>query len=151
MFFFVGGVDSGIRKVIQKSVGPCLRCSGSVDLVETAHTFKAFFVPVWSFSPKEMVHCSSCGFLSSLKDYSDIQALATRPDSPSEGSPCWWGVQESRDGPYPCAVHREPWQGNKGPPNLFPGPPGERSLRSRQRSAVRFGRPAPHPPTSGRL
>ena len=65
-FFFIGGVEPTVHKTIQSSVRPCPNCrEGNIDLVEVANTFKAFFIPVWTFedSRRQVLRCNHCGFL----------------------------------------------------------------------------------------
>jgi rubredoxin len=64
--FFIGGVKPTVQKTIQSSVQPCPSClEGNLDLVEVANTFKAFFIPVWTFgdSRRQVLRCRQCGFL----------------------------------------------------------------------------------------
>lgn len=62
-FFFMGGLEPTIGRKIASSVAPCLHCQGSMDLVEAGKTLTLFFIPVWTFAPKEQLHCSRCSFL----------------------------------------------------------------------------------------
>jgi hypothetical protein len=61
-FFFVGGVEPTVKQTIQTSVAPCPNChEGSMDLVEMCKTFKAFFIPIWSFGDsRQVLRCNRC-------------------------------------------------------------------------------------------
>ena len=61
-FFFVGGVEPTVKQTIQTSVAPCPNChDGSMDLVEMCKTFKAFFIPIWSFGDsRQVLRCNRC-------------------------------------------------------------------------------------------
>jgi len=61
-FFFVGGVEPTVKRTIQTAVAPCPNChDGNLDRVEMAKTFKAFFIPVWTFGDsREVLRCNKC-------------------------------------------------------------------------------------------
>ena len=63
--FFLADVKPVVRQVLRRSIGPCVtpQCAGKVDLVEAESTLRLFFVPVWSFSSRAMVRCSTCDLL----------------------------------------------------------------------------------------
>jgi hypothetical protein len=73
-FFFVGGLEPAIRRRITASVTPCLHCKGSMDLVEVAQTLILFFIPVWTFAPKEQLYCPRCSFLTDTTTYHVIRS-----------------------------------------------------------------------------
>ncbi|KAJ4747735.1 zinc-ribbon domain protein [Rhynchospora pubera] len=63
-FFFVGGVQPAVGRVLKEAAGRCLRCGGDADLVETQKVLKLFFVPVWRWQSKDsMYYCRDCSFL----------------------------------------------------------------------------------------
>ncbi|CAD6333716.1 unnamed protein product [Miscanthus lutarioriparius] len=64
-FFFVGGVEQGVGRVLKEAAGRCLRCGGAADLVETEKVLKLFFVPVWRWPGRDPAYlCRDCGLLS---------------------------------------------------------------------------------------
>jgi len=78
MFFFFGGVDTNY-KTLQHGFGPCVVPSCvdrgcRVDLVEASHRLNAFFIPLWTFSRKELVRCESCGYTAHLQTYENHKA-----------------------------------------------------------------------------
>uniref|UniRef100_A0A7S3LFU1 Zinc-ribbon 15 domain-containing protein n=1 Tax=Amphora coffeiformis TaxID=265554 RepID=A0A7S3LFU1_9STRA len=90
-FFFIGGVQPKIHKILQSNYGPCLNCpTGKMDYVEMADTFYAFFLPVYSFSKKNVLHCQDCGLTTTIEKYSQYGmsggGTAQRMLSPSHNS-----------------------------------------------------------------
>lgn len=85
-FFFIGGVEPTVRKTLQPSAVPCLRCGEPADVVEIANTFKAFFIPLWSFGDTtEAVRCTRCGYLLPRETYETlkIRSIASSSANPS--------------------------------------------------------------------
>jgi len=68
-FFFIGGVQPRIRRIIQSNHGPCPNCLRPLDLVELAETLEVFWIPVWRFSSREALHCGSCGYTTDPRSY----------------------------------------------------------------------------------
>uniref|UniRef100_A0A2P2Q3M4 Uncharacterized protein LOC105638944 n=1 Tax=Rhizophora mucronata TaxID=61149 RepID=A0A2P2Q3M4_RHIMU len=63
-FFFVGGMDQQVRRVVQSGVARCFNCGSRADLVEYDKVLKLFFVPVWNWPGKEpALYCDNCKFL----------------------------------------------------------------------------------------
>ncbi|KAJ3707679.1 hypothetical protein LUZ61_011384 [Rhynchospora tenuis] len=63
-FFFVGGVEPAVLRILKEAAGRCLRCSGDADLVKTLKVLKLFFVPVWRWKSKDpMYYCRDCSLL----------------------------------------------------------------------------------------
>ncbi|CAI0393134.1 unnamed protein product [Linum tenue] len=61
-FFFAGGVNQQVRRVLKQGAGRCISCaSPAVDLVEYDKVLKLFFVPVWRWPGKQpLMHCNDC-------------------------------------------------------------------------------------------
>ena len=76
-FFFVGGIEPSILRVIKPNIGKCIipGCNTSVDLVETSDTLKLFFVPVWNFGLKERIYCKNCRYLALPDDFYSRQKM----------------------------------------------------------------------------
>ncbi|KAK1300142.1 hypothetical protein QJS10_CPB13g01197 [Acorus calamus] len=64
-FFFVGGLDQRVARVLQTGAGRCVRCGSLSDLVETEKVLKLFFVPVktWPSKTGPSLSCTNCGLL----------------------------------------------------------------------------------------
>ncbi|KAK1258473.1 hypothetical protein QJS04_geneDACA017261 [Acorus gramineus] len=64
-FFFVGGLDQRVARVLQRGAGRCVRCGSLSDLVETEKVLKLFFVPVktWPSNTGPSLSCTNCGLL----------------------------------------------------------------------------------------
>jgi hypothetical protein len=72
--FFVGGVNTNIKKVIQQDYGPCASCiTGRMDLVERAKTLNVFLVPLWNFDKRIVLTCRQCRFTCSVSNYEALQ------------------------------------------------------------------------------
>lgn len=70
MFFFIASVQPTVQRVLERHSGNCLLCgSRNFDRVELSETLKLFFIPVWSWSPKEVLLCHDCGFQTTKADY----------------------------------------------------------------------------------
>ncbi|XP_047329061.1 uncharacterized protein LOC124932472 [Impatiens glandulifera] len=60
-FFFAGGVQQQVKKVLKSGAGRCINCGSAADLVENEKVLKLFFVPVWRWPGKEpLMHCDNC-------------------------------------------------------------------------------------------
>jgi len=59
MFFF--GSTSVSSHLLQRSYGPCMRCNGSVNLIEESRQFYAFCCLPFSPTSEKMVVCPQCG------------------------------------------------------------------------------------------
>ena len=69
-FFFVGGIQPRIRKILQSNYGPCLSCHvGVMDHVELDNVLELFWIPIWTLSSKSLLYCSSCQWMTSLEQY----------------------------------------------------------------------------------
>ncbi|THU56375.1 hypothetical protein C4D60_Mb11t16610 [Musa balbisiana] len=80
-FFFVGGVEQQVGRVLKEGAGRCLRCGSTADLVEYEKVLKLFFVPVWRWPGKDPAfYCRDCSFLSphSLPLHDDDRAATGR-------------------------------------------------------------------------
>lgn len=63
-FFFVGGVNQQVSRVLKSGAGRCINCGSTADLVEYEKVLKAFFVPVWKWPAKEpALFCNNCNLL----------------------------------------------------------------------------------------
>ncbi|KAK1290669.1 hypothetical protein QJS10_CPB18g00805 [Acorus calamus] len=62
-FFFVGGLDQRVTRVLQTDAGRCVRCGCLSDLVDTEKVLKLFFVPVMTWSSGTSLSCTNCGLL----------------------------------------------------------------------------------------
>ncbi|XP_020098613.1 uncharacterized protein LOC109717305 [Ananas comosus] len=60
-FFFVGGLEQSVGRVLKEGAGRCVRCGAVADLVETEKVLKLFFVPVWRWpSEAPAYYCRAC-------------------------------------------------------------------------------------------
>ncbi|XP_057973731.1 uncharacterized protein LOC131161784 [Malania oleifera] len=60
-FFFVGGVEQQVRRVLKSGAGRCVMCQSPADLVEYEKVLKLFFVPVWRWPAKDpLMYCKNC-------------------------------------------------------------------------------------------
>lgn len=60
-FFFVGGVEQQVARVLKEGAGRCFACGSQADLVEIEKVLKLFFVPVWRWPGKDpAMRCESC-------------------------------------------------------------------------------------------
>jgi len=75
-FFFFGSISPKIKRVIQPNYGPCLNCRSPMDWVEMENTLEILFIPVWSFSSKEVLLCGRCGLITDPNNY---EALKKQP------------------------------------------------------------------------
>jgi hypothetical protein len=82
-FFFIGGVRPSITKVLQSSFGPCLNCSGQMDLVEMAQTLELFWLPVYTFDRKQVLHCQQCQLATGLENYETMRYRISQPVDPA--------------------------------------------------------------------
>ncbi|XP_010242814.1 PREDICTED: uncharacterized protein LOC104587062 [Nelumbo nucifera] len=63
-FFFVGGVEQQVSKVLKAGAGRCINCGSVADLVEYEKVLKMFFVPVWRWPGKEpAMYCNDCSLM----------------------------------------------------------------------------------------
>uniref|UniRef100_A0A7S2MKI3 Zinc-ribbon 15 domain-containing protein n=1 Tax=Helicotheca tamesis TaxID=374047 RepID=A0A7S2MKI3_9STRA len=95
MIFFIFGANRSLGKTIESSYGPCLNRScqgGTVDLVEVSHHLSLFFIPVWTFRGKEVVHCRECGYLVNKSVYQhqklDVERTVGLPPMPKKCQVC---------------------------------------------------------------
>ncbi|OAY82877.1 hypothetical protein ACMD2_06314 [Ananas comosus] len=66
-FFFVGGLEQSVGRVLKEGAGRCVRCGAVADLVETEKVLKLFFVPVWRWpSEAPAYYCRACDLVSPL-------------------------------------------------------------------------------------
>lgn len=60
-FFFVGGLEQQVSRVLNSGAGRCISCGSSADLVDYDKVLKLFFVPVWKWPGKDqLMHCNNC-------------------------------------------------------------------------------------------
>ncbi|CAA6663814.1 unnamed protein product [Spirodela intermedia] len=60
-FFFVGGVEQQVARVLKEGAGRCFACGSQADLVEVEKVLKLFFVPVWRWPGKDpAMRCENC-------------------------------------------------------------------------------------------
>ncbi|WCJ44348.1 hypothetical protein M5689_025019 [Euphorbia peplus] len=63
-FFFAGGIEQQVSKIIKSGAGRCMNCSSMADLVEYDKVLKLFFVPVWKWPAKDpAMYCNNCKFI----------------------------------------------------------------------------------------
>ncbi|XP_072999754.1 uncharacterized protein [Typha latifolia] len=63
-FFFVGGLEQGVGRVLKEGAGRCIRCGSMADLVEMEKVLKLFFVPVWRWPSKSPAfYCRDCNLV----------------------------------------------------------------------------------------
>ena len=63
-FFFVGGLEQQVGRVLKSGAGRCINCGSAADLVEYDKVLKLFFVPVWRWPGKEpIMYCGNCKLL----------------------------------------------------------------------------------------
>nr|DAD36030.1 TPA_asm: hypothetical protein HUJ06_006670 [Nelumbo nucifera] len=75
-FFFVGGVEQEVSKVIKAGAGRCINCGSVADLVEYEKVLKMFFFPVWWWPGKDpTMYCKNC-----LLIFSSFAYIPTQPN-----------------------------------------------------------------------
>ncbi|XP_050230340.1 uncharacterized protein LOC126679365 [Mercurialis annua] len=63
-FFFAGGVEQQVSRVLKSGVGRCINCGSMADLVEYDKVVKLFFVPVYRWPAKEpSMYCNNCNLM----------------------------------------------------------------------------------------
>ncbi|EEF48339.1 uncharacterized protein LOC8274069 [Ricinus communis] len=63
-FFFAGGVEQQVSRVLKSGVGRCVNCGSMADLVEYEKVLKLFFIPVYKWPGKEpAMYCNNCNLM----------------------------------------------------------------------------------------
>ncbi|BBN05015.1 hypothetical protein MPTK1_3g09560 [Marchantia polymorpha subsp. ruderalis] len=79
MFFFFGGVQPEVTKILEYNAAVCPRCGQDANLVDYDHVFRAFFIPVWRWAGSNpAVSCGSCSFLLPLEQFQKLHHRGSR-------------------------------------------------------------------------
>ncbi|KAG8461935.1 hypothetical protein KFE25_013954 [Diacronema lutheri] len=82
-WFFLGGVEPVVTRVLERRVGRCPlpHCPGDLDRAELASVLSLFAVPVYAFNRREALRCATCGFVATVEQREHV--LARSRERPS--------------------------------------------------------------------